>query len=275
MRSKNVRRPDAPPARDRGYGSSRGAIATRSAAMLAAAMFVLGASGAILLDRAVAGLPKPSPSPSADLLSPSADASPSGSPGPTPSPSPSPSPAAPELVAMMPTSIDGTTLSVQSTKDASQLGTGSGVRALSAAIKALGGKPADLEIAEAGDPNGTLKLQILAFRAPGIDPKKLEPAVTGSLLAEGVPGVTHSNVTIGGKPALKVSYGDAGDDEYVIVHADALFVIETADASLAAKAAAAIGGGTSGSPAPSSSGSAVPSGSAGPSASPGSSPSPS
>ncbi len=269
VRPKNVHRQvdeAPPPPRSSGWSGGRLILAT-------VALLALGASFAIIAERLVTGgnpASTASPSPSVALTSPSADASPSGSPAPTPSPSPSPSPAAPDLVALLPKSIDGTTLTIDSAKDTTSLGTGPAARALTASVKKLGKKSADFEIAAAYDPNGTLKVQVLGFRLPGVDPAKLEPIVLNAWLAADVPGVTKTNVKLAGHDALKVSYGDGGNDEYLLTYHDALFLIETADASLAEKAAAAIGTGSAGgSPAPSGS----PSGSASPSPSPSPSPS--
>jgi hypothetical protein len=267
MRSKNVRRsarePAPPP-------TSRSAMGPGRWALLVVALLALGASFAVIVDRLVASGSSASPSPSSALVSPSAE--PSASPAASGSPAASPSPAAPVLEAMMPTSLDGTALTTDSATDAATLGSGPGPRALGAAVKSLGQDPTTLEIAAAYDPTGALTITILGFRVPGLTPDQLQPAVMSAWLAADTPGVTTSTTTLSGYPTTKVSYSDGGDDEYVFTYKDALIVIETSDATLAAKAAAAVGTGSSATPVPS--GSTAPSGSTTPSASPSSSASP-
>jgi hypothetical protein len=242
-------------------------------ALVVVALLALGASFAVVVDRLVASgsAASPSPSPSSALVSPSAAAS--SSPAASASPAASPSPAAPTLEAMMPTSLDGTALTTDSATDAATLGSGPGPRALGAAVKSLGQDPAALEIAAAYDPTGTLTITVLGFRVPGLAPDQLQPAVMSAWLAADTPGVTTSSTTLSGYPTTKVSYGDGGDDEYLFPYKDALIVIETSDATLAAKAAAAVGTGSSATPVPS--GSTAPSASSSPSASPAPTPSPS
>ncbi len=276
MRAKNVRKtaPEPPPP------SSGGGSARRLLAVVG--LLILGASFAIVMDRLTASPSSASPTPSSALASSSTSPAPSPSPTASPSPSPSPSQAAPELAAMMPTSVGGTTLTVQTAKDASTLGTSPAPRAISAAVTALGKKAADFEIAISYDASGGSTLQIFGFRLPGVAPEKLRPVIMNAWLAADVVGVKTSAVTVGGTAATKVSYG-TGADEYVFTHADALFDVETSDAALAAKAVAAIEnpGAVSASPSasPSASGSAgpspSPSGSGSPSPAPSPSPSPS
>ena len=272
MRAKNVRRtvPEPPPPAS-GGGTTRRVL-------VVAALLVLGASfGIVMVKLTSTPSASPSPSPSSALASASPSVPASGSPGASPSPSPSPSQAAPELAAMMPTSVNGTALTVQTAKDASTLGTSPAPRAINAAVTALGKKPADFEIALSYDASGSSTLQIFGFRLPGVTPEQLKPVILNAWLAADVRGVTTTTVAIDGKSVTKVSYG-TGADEYVVPYRDALFDVETSDATVAAKAIAAIGGApSSASPSPSSSpaasGSISPSPSPAPSASPSPSPS--
>jgi hypothetical protein len=273
MRAKNIRTaaPEPPPP------PSSSGMARR--VVVVAVLLVLGASfGIVMVKLTSTPSASPSPSPSVALASPSPSAAASGSPGASPSPSPSPSQAAPDLAALMPTSVDGTALTVQTAKDASTLGTSPAPRAISAAVTAFGKKPADFEIAISYDASGSSTLQIFGFRLPGVTPEQLKPVILNAWLAADVHGVTTTTVAIGGKSATKVSYG-TGANEYVFPYGDALFDVETADAAVAAKAVAAIGGAPSGSPAasgsPAPSSSPAASGSAAPTASPAPSPSPS
>ena len=223
MRSKYRRRASPPPPR----GSRR-----TSQALVGLVLVVLGAALALSAERLVTNTPGPgtkaTATPSAPptvASSPPASAEAAASTAPTPSPSP----AAPVLEAEMPHAVNGTTLTIESTTNATSLGGDPSSRALSAAMTSLGKKPGDLEIAEAYDASGSLALTILGFRVAGVDPVKLRSVVLDVWLSINAPGVTSSSVNLSGTSSTKVSYGDGGPNEFVFVHADSLFVVVTAD----------------------------------------------
>jgi hypothetical protein len=194
----------------------------------------------------------------------------------SPTTSASPSPAAPLLEAELPHTVNGTTLTTESATDATSLGSGPNGRALNAAVTSLGKKSSDLEIADAYDASGSLAASILGFRVAAVDPAKLRTVVLEAWLSTNTPGVTTSNISLSGTPSTKVSYGDGGPDEYVFVHGDSVFVVETTDQTLAASVVTAMAA-SSPSPATSSSPSPSPSPatSSSPATSPATSPSPS
>lgn len=234
MRSKYRRRPPPPPPR----GSPR-----MSQALVGLVLLVLGAALALSVERLVSNTPVPetqaSAAPSAPpsvALSPPASAQAAAS----TAPSASPSPAAPVLEAEMPHSINGTTLTIQSATSAASLGSDSSSRALGAAMTSLGKKPGDLEIAEAYDASGALALTVLGFRVAGVDATKLRSVVLDAWLSTNTPGVTSSSVSLSGTASTKVDYGDGGPNDFVFVHGDSVFVVVTADQSLAANAVAAM-----------------------------------
>ena len=107
------------------------------------------------------------------------------------------------------------------------LGNDPGSRSFAAAVSTLGVTPAKLELAFAYDEAGSLAVTVLGFRIPGISPTKLRPLVLETWLSATAPGVKSSSVTIGGIATTKVTYGDEGSDEYVLVRGDAVFVVET------------------------------------------------
>ncbi len=155
-------------------------------------------------------------------------------------PSPVPSAAAPELEAVLPTSVAGTALSMESAVGTSVLGTDAGSRAITAALRAAGKSPDDLRVAQAYDPTSSVDLSILALRGVGMKGDALRKIVLDTWLAANGSGVTTSTVTLGGQPFLKVDYGDGGSVSYVTTRGDIVIVIETADAKIAAEAAAAL-----------------------------------
>lgn len=166
--------------------------------------------------------------------SPSASAAPSATTGAEASPSASPDQAAPELVALLPAEFAGTTLVRDSASGADVLGDDSVSRALAAALRSLGATVDDLRVAQAYDETGTLDLYLLAFSVSGVSGSKLEPAILDTWLSAGADGVTTKTATVGGKEVTIVDYGDGGAISYVRTTADAVVVLQTADAALAA-----------------------------------------
>lgn len=234
MRSKYRRRPPPPPPR----GSPR-----MSQALVGLVLLVLGAALALSVERLVSNTPvSETQATAAPSAPPSVASSPPASAQAAASTAPSalPSPAAPVLEAEMPHSINGTTLTIQSATNAASLGSDSSSRALGAAMTSLGKKPGDLEIAEAFDASGALALTVLGFRVAGVDATKLRSVVLDAWLSTNTPGVTSSSVSLSGTASTKVDYGDGGPNDFVFVHGDSVFVVVTADQSLAANAVAAM-----------------------------------
>jgi hypothetical protein len=173
---------------------------------------------------------------------------------------PSESPVSPILEAQIPATIDGTALTTQSATDATSIsGTPNG-RALDAAVVSLGKQPSDLEIAISYDGSGVLDLSILGFRIAGVEPTTLSPILIDTWLTSNVPGVKTTHPDVSGTATTEVIYADCGPNEWVFIHQDSVFIVETADASLAADTVAAITGSV-----PAASPSGVPAGSPGPS----------
>jgi hypothetical protein len=163
-------------------------------------------------------------------------AEPSLEPGSSGEVSPS-APAAPDLEALLPTEIAGSTLTIQSTTAADGMGTDPTSRAFAAVIPSLGAKLADLEIAQAYDPEQTVDLNIFAFRLPGRDGTKLKGAVIDTWLSAGAAGVKKSDVKLAGKMFTKVDYGDGGAIDYIYNGIDYVIVVETSDPDIATEVA--------------------------------------
>ncbi|HET7181592.1 MAG TPA: hypothetical protein VFI15_05110, partial [Candidatus Limnocylindrales bacterium] len=103
------------------------------------------------------------------------------------SPEDSIAPVSPILEAHMPTSVQGSTMTVQSAVDATSLSSGPDGRALNAAMVHLGKDPSELELAYAADESGAIDLTILGFRADGITAAQMREAVLETWLASGTP----------------------------------------------------------------------------------------
>jgi hypothetical protein len=184
---------------------------------------------------------------------PSASASSSGAPEPSASGAAAASPdtgagesssaspeAAPELVALLPTSVGGTTLTRDSATGADVLGGDAVSRALSAALRGMGASTDDLHAAQAYDETGAIDLYMIAFGVPGVPGSKLAPVILDTWLSATGAGVTTKTEAIGGKEVTTVDYGDQGSKAYVHTTANGVVVVQTADAALAAQAIAAI-----------------------------------
>ncbi len=194
------------------------------------------------------GTSGPGASPTLSSLEPGASAGPSSSASPAPSatagaeasPSAPPDEAAPELVALLPAKSGGTTLAHDSAAGADVLGDDSLSRALAAALRSLGAKVDDLRVAQAYDETDTLDLYLLAFGVSGVSGAKLEPVILRTWLSAGEDGVTTKTATVGGKEITTVDYGDGGSMAYVRTTAEAVVILQTADAALAAEVVASL-----------------------------------
>jgi hypothetical protein len=159
---------------------------------------------------------------------------------------------APELEAVIPTTVDvpdpsggGATVPVTLSKisarasDMFDLSGGDlNARALAARIRSLGSSMDKLQVAQAFDESGTVTLSIAAFRLPGADLDKLRSAIVETWLGAGATGVKMSEVTLGGKKLTKVDYGDEITIEYAYAKDDYVIVIDTAEEAVAEAVAA-------------------------------------
>jgi len=146
-------------------------------------------------------------------------------------------PVAPELEAVMPTSVLGTPLSVDSASGDQALVADPASRAFAARLTSLGAKVANVEVARAFDDTQSVDIAVVGFRLPGFDPAKLKAAVLEAWLGAGEAGVKQTSVTLGGKRVIKVDYGGGGPIDYVYATADHVIVIDTGDENAAADVA--------------------------------------
>lgn len=177
--------------------------------------------------------PPATPSGGVGVRSPAPSAG-SGSPGAAASPTSSPAHAVPDLEALLPHVIKGTTFTSQSLTGAAALGTDPASAALTASIKGFGKAAADFQVAEVYDPSGTVAVTVIGFRVTGVDGVKLRQAILASWLIAASSGMSTSPATIAGKAVIKVDYGDGGPLDYVYVHGTTVFDVSTADPTLAA-----------------------------------------
>ena len=157
-----------------------------------------------------------------------------GSPGPGASPSSPPTHDVPDLEAVLPHKINGTTFTSQSLTGTVALGTDPASAALTASIKGFGKTAADFQVAEVYDQSGTVAVTVIGFRVVGVDPVKVRQAIIASWMIAAGTGLTTSPATVAGKAIIKVDYGDGGPLDYVYAHGTTVFDVSTADPALAA-----------------------------------------
>jgi hypothetical protein len=148
--------------------------------------------------------------------------------------------AAPDLVARLPTAVDGNNMIADSATGSTFLADDQGSRAVVAALRAVDKQPDDLRLAQAYDELGDLDLSILAVTVDGLPVGQTKDLVLGVLLAATGPGVTQEPIELAGRSFTRVDYGDGGSIAYVLVEDPVVLVITTPDPALAEAAAAAL-----------------------------------
>jgi hypothetical protein len=149
-------------------------------------------------------------------------------------------PAAPALEASIPSKVGDLALTVGSLTGEDVLGDDQGSRAITAALRADGHTPADLKIAQASDEDGGSRMVITGLSVDGMSEKALKALAIDAWLAATGSGVKKEAVTIGGRDVTRVDYGDGGNIDYVLPGNGVVYIVETADANLAAEALKAL-----------------------------------
>ena len=140
----------------------------------------------------------------------------------------------PELEALLPTSLGGVVLTVESQAGA-DLATKSG--AFDAFLGGLGKTRADFSVASAYAAGG-LRAEIGAWRVKGADPAKMLQGFKDALQASSTAPLAQADERIGGRTVHRI--GDPGQlahgPLYVIGRGDALFFVQTPEPALAEEA---------------------------------------
>lgn len=150
------------------------------------------------------------------------------------------SPAVPELESALPGSVGNAPLAKFSAFGSEILGDDTGGRAIAAALRTQGLELDDLRLAQAWDETGESDLFVTAIDVADLEPSALESFVIDSWLAASGPGIGREAITLGGRSATRVDYGDGGSIDYVVAGDGAVIVISTADAALAEAVAQAL-----------------------------------
>ena len=149
-----------------------------------------------------------------------------------PEPTPTEAHGFPDLEALLPKTINGVNLLVESTTATDALGGDPSVDPLFAWVTESGKKPDDLETAQAYDLDGNIDAEFTAFQLKGIAPDKLRQELLQTWLGATESGITQSNKTIGGKSVLVIDYGDQGALDYVFEQGEAVIILSSSDPTL-------------------------------------------
>jgi hypothetical protein len=140
----------------------------------------------------------------------------------------------------LPKKVGTVTLTVQSALGPDILGQDQGSRAILAALRKSNLAADALRVAQAYDATGASDISLLVVEVKGMSIETMRKLVLDSWLAASGAGVTSSDITLGGHQFTRFDYGDEGTRDYVLAANGHILVITTADAALAAQAAAAL-----------------------------------
>ena len=140
----------------------------------------------------------------------------------------------PELEALLPTTLGGVALTVES-QAGTDLATNSA--AFDAFLASLGKTRADFSLASAYAPQG-LKAQVGAWRVKGGDPALLLPGFRTAVQASSATPLTQVEEIVAGRKVTRI--GDPGQltqgPLYVVVRGDTLLFVQTPEPALAEEA---------------------------------------
>jgi hypothetical protein len=164
-----------------------------------------------------------------------------------------------ELEPLLPTTLSGTALQVQSWDGDGLLTDDPWSMSMTAFLTAACKVPADLQVAQSYDPNQAIDASIGVYKADGVDPTALRDALIDAWKGD-YPEMKVSQVDLGGKDVTKGDFGEDTITSYLYIRDDVVYDIESSDETIATTALAAL-------PEPSRSGAPAASASDGPAAS--------
>lgn len=171
----------------------------------------------------------------------------------------------PALEAALPTALTGTALQVQSWKGDGVLTDDAWSTSMTTFLTSSGKTAADLQVAQAYDPNQALDGSIGVYRVVGLPATAVRDALIQAWKGD-YPDMKVSDLVLGGATVTKGDFGADTIASYLYLRGDLVYDIETTDEKVATAAIAAL-------PAPGASGAPAPSGSPKASVAPAASPS--
>lgn len=157
---------------------------------------------------------------------------------------------APDLEALLPKELNGTTLEVQSWDGEGILSDDAWSTSMRSFLTSVGKTPADLHVAQAYDPTQALDGSVGVYRVTGVEAVALRDALVAAWKGD-YADMKVSQVNLGGKDVTKGDFGQDTIASYLYLRADLVYDIETTDEKIASAALQALPGpGASGSGAP-------------------------
>jgi hypothetical protein len=142
--------------------------------------------------------------------------------------------AAPDLEALLPAKVKGTSLRKGSTTGAVVFGGDAFSREMTRRLAAAGKVPADLRFANAQDPRGRVGLEVGVFEVAGMSAAALRRAIVASSRPN-APGLRVESSALGGKRVTRVTY-PGGTLLYLYEQGGRVFYVGTQNDALAAGA---------------------------------------
>ena len=146
---------------------------------------------------------------------------------------------APALEALLPKTLNGTTLTSQSVTGDTLLSDDGWSNAFSTFLASAGKTPTDLLFAQAYDPSGATDLTIGAYQVTGTSAADVDKTVVKAWKANDSTLVTKA-ATVGGKKVTQGAIPSMSLEGYWYEHGDVVFEVQTSDATVAASALAAL-----------------------------------
>jgi hypothetical protein len=160
------------------------------------------------------------------------------------------------MESLLPTTLSGSTLQVQSWNGDGLLTDDPWSASMTAFLTASCKLPADLHVAQSYDPNEALDASIGVYKVDGVGAAAMRGALIEAWKGE-YPDMKVSQVTLGGKDVTKGDFGPDSITSYLWVKDDVVYDIESSDETIATAALAGLPA-TAGASAPVASASAGP-----------------
>ena len=145
---------------------------------------------------------------------------------------------APELEALLPAGLNGTSFDIQSGTGDSILGDDAFGTSMTAFLTSAGKTPADLHIAQAS-PTVAFDGSIGVYRVAGVGATAIRDALIQAWMGDQT-DLKVSQVTLGGTAVTKADFGEGTVPSFLYVRDDVVFDIETTDENMAIAAIAAL-----------------------------------
>lgn len=148
---------------------------------------------------------------------------------------------APDLEAVLPADLGGTAMTTESWTGDAILSDDGWSTSMLAFLTAAGKTATDLQVAQAYDATQTLDGSVGVYRVAGIEGTALQDALIAAWKTD-YPDMVASQVTLGGVPVTKASFGPDSVNSYLYKQGNDVFDIETTDEAIAAAAIASLTG---------------------------------